>query len=203
MGAMSESEGTRDRRERFLQVAYDLSIDQPVPLVNIKDMAREFGEDPATVRSDTSEVMRMAQYWGNRGFIKSEGGGYGHFRLTSRGIDKVEGEEPTQQPPSVTNVNISGGTFQGSVVGANNTAELVNNFDLRSVEIEKQIEERGGADKEELREALEEVRRIIASENSIERGMLSRFSAVMERNSWFTGAIAQAFAGFVTQAITS
>ncbi len=58
---MSESEGTREKHKRFLQIAYDLSVDQPVPLVQIEDVAREFGEDPVMAHSATSEVMRIAQ----------------------------------------------------------------------------------------------------------------------------------------------
>lgn len=201
MGTTSETEGTREKRERFLQIAYDLSIDQPIPWTHIEHVAQELGMDPDMARSSTSEAMKIARYWGNKGYIKSQADGYGIFSLTPRGIDAAEGNE-AHQPPSVSTVfNMSGSTFHGSVVGTNNTAELVNNFDLRSVEIEQQIEEHGGADKQELRDALAEVRQILASEDSLERGRLARFSGVMERHSWFTGAIAQAIAGFATQAI--
>lgn len=199
---MNEFEQVHALRRRLLKAAYDEAggvPNHPVMLWKIAERMEGLDtSDPDYVDS----LASAAQVLGARGLLNRVSSDWGMFSLTADGIDEVEGTQAAQQPSSVTNVNISGGTFQGSVVGANNTAELVNNFDLRSVEIEQQIEERGGADKEELREALEEVRRIIASENNIERGMLARFSDVMERHSWFTGAIAQAFAGFVTQAIT-
>lgn len=71
---MSESEGIKEKRERFLQVSYDLSIDKPIPLVNNVD-ARELNMDPDTALDPTSEAMRIAYYYGDKGHIKGEADG--------------------------------------------------------------------------------------------------------------------------------
>jgi hypothetical protein len=84
---MSKPERTSRKRERFLQIAYDLSIDQPVPWISIEDVARGLGMDPDTARSAISEVMRIARYWGNKGYTKSQADGYRIFSLIPRGID--------------------------------------------------------------------------------------------------------------------
>ncbi len=188
-------------RDQFIKAASELAQDSRAGIVRLDDVTNHVDLDP----SDPNYVNKLdniALYWGQRGYIDKVADGYGLFSVTAKGTDYAEGREAAQQPPSVsTTINISGGTFQGSVLGANNRTDLVNNFDLRSIEIEQQIEDQGGEDKEELRAALAEMRRIIESEDSIERGRLAQFSGVMERHSWFTNAIAASIAEFVTQAI--
>ena len=195
---MTESGQTSDLRDRFLQIAYDLSINRPVPFVNIRDVASELGlpADNVTLTLDpTSEVKRLAFYWGNKGFIKSQSDGFNFFTLTTEGIDEVEGRNRPPEP-SVSNVfNIE--YAQGSVIGTHNNAELTNTFDSRS--IEQRIEREGGEDKEELTRALARVERLIERGDYLDRGALSEFSGAMERHSWFTGAVAQALVGFATQ----
>lgn len=193
---MSEPEGIKEKRERFLRVAYNLSINEAVPLVNINDVARDLGMDPGTARDHTSEAMRIAYYWGNRGHIKSEADGYGLFSLTRKGIDEVEGNNQTPDAGSTFNIY---GPVQGSVIGTHNTAELTNSFDFRS--IQERIEREGGEDKEELKRALAQVERLLERGEYLDRGALSQFSGAMERHSWFTGAVAQALIGFATQAM--
>ncbi len=192
------TEEIQEKRRRFLQVAYDLSINEPVPWVSAADVARELGEDPEAIPFGRSQVMRIAQYFGNKGLIKSQADGYGLFSLTPQGIDEVEGTNKPQPQTVTTNFNISG-PVHGSVIGTHNTTELTNNFDFRSVE--QRIENEGGEDEEELYAALEEVRNLLESGESLDRGALSEFSGVMERHSWFTGAVAAAIIGFATQMV--
>lgn len=188
------SEDMKEKRQRFLQIAYDLSINEPVPFVSIKDVERGLGVESTEEYEVDDQVMQIAYYFGNKGFIKSQVDGYGLFTLTSAGIDEVEG---TNKPDA------SGATFQfygnvqGSVIGTHNTAELTNNFDFRA--IEQRIESEGGEDKEELRQALAQVERLLERGEYLDRGALARFSGSMERHSWFTSAVTQALLGFATQ----
>lgn len=193
---MRESEGINERRERFLQVAYDLSINEPVPMVNIADVARELDMDPDTARDHASEAMKLAYYWGNKGYIKSQADGYGLLSLTPKGIDEVEGNNTPPDAGSTFNIY---GPVQGSVIGTHNTAELTNTFDFRV--IEERIEREGGEDKEELKRALAQVQRLLERGEYLDRGALSQFSGSMERHSWFTGSVTQALLGFATQAV--
>ena len=90
------------------------------------------------------------------------------------------------------------GDVNQSIIETQDRAELTNNFDFRT--IEQRIDRDGGADKEELREALAEVRRLLESDDKLDRGALSRFSETMQRHEWFTGSVMQALLGFATQA---
>lgn len=194
---MTESGRQGDLRDRFLRVAYDLSINKPVPFVSIRDVAAELGlpADNVTLTLDpTSEVKRLAFYWGNKGLIKSQSDGFNFFTLTPEGIDEVEGRNRPESSSTIFNLY---GDVQGSVIGTNNKAALTNTFDFRSVE--QRIEREGGEDKEELRRALARVERLIERGDYLDRGALSEFSGAMERHSWFTGAVAQALIGFATQ----
>lgn len=191
------AEQASERRQRFLQAVYNLGINEPVFMVSIEDVAKELGMDPDRARDRDGEMKKMAYYFGNKGLIDSQADGYGLLSLTPEGIDEVEGKNKPQESSSPTFQFY--GNVQGSVIGTNNSAELTNNFDFRTVE--QRIEREGGEDKEELREALEEVRRLLESGDSMERGFLSRFSGAMEEHSWFTSSIAQALVGFGTQAV--
>ena len=94
--------------------------------------------------------------------------------------------------------NISG-DVQGSVIGTHNTAQLTNTLDFRS--IEQRIEREGGDDKAEMKEALEEIRSLLESGESLERGEFSRFGEFMRRYPWFADFVTSALAGFATQAV--
>lgn len=197
---MSEAGQIREIAPEFLRIAYGISLNEPAEIVTLDQVAEHMGpDDLGTGGSDyVDKLTTIAQYLGRRGFLGRETSDWRMFTVTQKGIDEVEGNNKPQEP-SVSNVfNISGNNY-GGVIGTHNTNELTNNFDFRTVE--QRIEREGGEDKEELREALEEIRRLLESGDSMERGFLSRFSGAMEEHSWFTGAVAQALVGFGTQAV--
>jgi hypothetical protein len=108
-----------------------------------------------------------------------------------------EAEQREPAPAQVVTVNVQ--NAQGSIIGTQRNAELTANFDLRS--LESRIERDGGEDKEELNEALQELRALLEEGETLNRGALSKFSGAMERHSWFTGAVAQILVGWATQAV--
>lgn len=91
------------------------------------------------------------------------------------------------------------GNVSQSIIGTQDRAELTNNFN--SAEVREQIEREGGEDREALHEALSRIESLLNSGEHLERGSLSDFSGVMERHSWFTGAVTSALLGFATQFI--
>lgn len=186
----------KENRLRLLRTIYHLSDGSPARSVHWRDLASEMGLD-ADNRGHQKQTRAVAEHLEGSGLVAIEGQRGTGYKITAKGIDRVEGNEPAQQS-TTTNINISG-PVQGSVIGTNTIQELTNNFDFRSVE--QRIESEGGEDKEELREALAEVRRLLESGDSMERGFLSRFSGAMEEHSWFTSSIAQALVGFGTQAV--
>ncbi len=118
--------------------------------------------------------------------------------LTKKAYDAVDSSFMLPDPqPTSASFHFHGDVNQ-SIIGTQNRAELTNNLDLRAVE--QRIDQDGGVDAEELREALAEVRRLLESGDRIDRGALSRFSETMQRHEWFTGSVMQALLGFATQA---
>jgi hypothetical protein len=69
--------------------------------------------------------------------------------ITPKGVDDVEGRP--QEATPITSFIFNAPVYS-SVIGTHNPAELINNFDLSS--IEERIEREGDADAEEPREAL-------------------------------------------------
>ncbi len=188
----------RDIRERFLRAVYDLRDRRQLDAVRDEDIMHVLGLEP-DITTDTGMRARdqyrsLAHYWEQLGYIE-------YFtdrsiRLTARGIQHVEGDLERQAPTSVT-FNI--GRADRSIIGTQTHAQLEANINFENLEVE--IEQRGGADKEALRKALRRIEELLENRDSISRGELAEFSEVMERHSWFTGAMAQALIGFATQAL--
>jgi hypothetical protein len=91
------------------------------------------------------------------------------------------------------------GDVNQSIIGTQDRAKLTNNFDFRS--IKQRIDRDGGEDKEELRQALAQVERLLERGAYLDRGALSRFSETMQRHEWFTGSVMQALLGLATQIV--
>lgn len=186
----------KEERARLLRIIYLLSDGNPAQLVRWRDIASELGLD-ADNREHLKQVIAVAEYLQYSGLVVIIGDRGTAYMITAEGVNEVERNGRQEATSTTTNFNFNA-PVHGSVIGTNNAAELTNYFDFRRIEVE--IKEKGGADKEELREALTEIRRLLESGQSLDRGALSKFSGVMERHSWFTGSIMQALLGFATQA---
>ena len=184
----------KERRQRFLRTIYMLADGNPAEFVYWQNVAPEIGLD-ANNSEHLDQALAIADYLERSGLIAIEVDEGTIYRITAKGVDQVEGNKP--EPQSVSNIFNISGSVHGSVIGTHNTTELTNNFDFRRIEAE--IEEKGGEDKEELREALEEVRRLLESGEKLDRGGLAQFSSTLEKHSWFTGSVMQALLGFATQ----
>ena len=178
-----------ERRSRFLKIAYDVSTSEPVPFVGLPDVAEKMG---LTI----DEASQIAHYFGNRGLIKSESDGYGLFSLTSDGIDEAEGTKPQPQQ-AVSNVFNMSGNFYQAAVGTHNTNTFGGDLDFSTVE--RRIEEEGGADKEELRQLVAEMRELLQSGQTVDKGFLARFNDKLKQYDWLAGAVAGWLLNFSTQ----
>lgn len=187
-------EQRKEQRRRFLRAVYDLADGNPGEFVYWPGLAPRMGWDPENGEHE-EEAFRLAQNAAQAGLIKIEVSEGGIYSLTARGIAAVEGDEPQATTGPTFQFY---GNVQGSVIGTHNKAELRNTFDFRS--IEERIEREGGDDKEDLKQALARVKRLVECGDYLDRGALSEFSGAMERHSWFTGSVMQALLGFATQA---
>lgn len=99
--------------------------------------------------------------------------------------------------PTTTNIYNLSGNFFNSIIGVQQNAKVFVNVTIQR--LEEQIEQQGGEDKEELREILAEVRKLLDGEESAPRGFLRRFSETMQKHGWFTGQIAGPVLRFLTE----
>lgn len=88
------------------------------------------------------------------------------------------------------------GTAYGSVIGSQSNVVLNYNDSIQN--IKDQIESSNSEDKEELQQIVSLLEMIVNDKVAPQKGLLSKFSAVMERNSWITGSIASALLNWLT-----
>ena len=74
------------------------------------------------------------------------------------------------------------GTAHGSIIGNQQTATIHNKFDFAA--LDAQIDKQGGTDAAELKAMIGEIRDTLTKNEHVPGGVLSRFSAVMERHAW-------------------
>jgi hypothetical protein len=191
-----EFRAIRELREKFMRAVYELRHPS-TGMAPMDQIGARMGLDPENNMRDKDLYVEIAQYFHELGYIRRVLDGYGIVAITATGIQYVEGDLQQQAGGNVT-FNI--GTAERSIIGTQNHAQLEANINFDELAIE--IEERGGEDKEVLWAALMRIAELIEERDSIDRGELAEFSEVMERHSWFTGAVAQALLGFATQALS-
>lgn len=95
--------------------------------------------------------------------------------------------EYNSQMPQSTTFNINADKIENSIIGTQTNATISLSNDLE--QIRKMIDESSSSDKDELHELLSLLEQQMKTNESIPKGIFSRFSAVMQRNSWISGAI--------------
>ena len=99
---------------------------------------------------------------------------------------------------STTNIfNI--GTANGSVIGSQSNVILNYNEALQG--IKEQVASTPSPDREELQQIVTLLEMVVNNQVPPQKGLLSKFSAVMERNSWITSAISSTLLGWLTSQI--
>jgi len=187
-------EQRKERRRRFLRVAYDVAADQPNGFVVMSEVAARLGVDPDDPR-EYGELTELAKYFVQRGYAQRQLAGFEAITLTAEGVDEVEGNRPQAQQ-NVTTFNVSGNFYQ-SAIGTHNTNTFRGDLDFSTVE--RRIEEEGGDDKEELREIVAEMRELLEYGGTIDKGFLARFNEKLKEHGWLAGAVAGWLLNFSTQ----
>ncbi len=86
-----------------------------------------------------------------------------------------------------------------NIFGSGNTATI--NYNNSIQDIKKAIAESESTDKEELKQIVSLLEMVVNNQVPASKGLFSRFSEVMERNSWITGSIAGALLPWLTMQI--
>lgn len=105
-----------------------------------------------------------------------------------RAYIQTEAEHTASKPQTTTIFNI--GSATGSIIGTQTNATLNYNSTIQSAK--EQIEFSNSPDKEDLQKIISLLEMIVNNQLPPQKGLFSKFSAVMERNSWITGTIASA-----------
>lgn len=99
---------------------------------------------------------------------------------------KTEVEFASSQPQATTIFNI--GTANGSVIGTQANVTFSYNESIKYAK--KQIDSTESPDKQELHQIISLLEMVVNNQVPPQKGLFSKFSAVMERNSWITSTIA-------------
>lgn len=102
-----------------------------------------------------------------------------------------------QSMHSVTTFNIQ--NAYGSVIGSQSS--VVMNYNAAIQNAKKEIEASNSPDKEDLDKIISLLEMIVNNQLSPQKGLFSKFSSVMERNSWITGTITSTLLGWLTSQI--
>lgn len=117
------------------------------------------------------------------------------YQLKAYYQTKYEKAYNTQSNSPVFNI----GTAYGSVIGTQQSVTVNYKDSLRATK--KQIEDSDSPDKEELQQIISLLEMIVNNQLPPQKGLLSKFSAVLERNSWITSPIASVLINWLTSQI--
>ncbi|MCG7377403.1 hypothetical protein MH215_10385 [Paenibacillus sp. ACRSA] len=153
-------------------------------------------EDGSLPVEEGDKILRLLPNGLTETYIVLDRGFYDRFLdIPAHYQAKVRKESTIDlQRSSAMHFNI--GTVYGSNIGTQGNAHIENVFNFEKVN--QLIEEHGGEDKEVLRDMIEEIKEFFEDSEKVKKGSLSKFSELMEKHSWITGAVSQMGLGFLT-----
>jgi hypothetical protein len=189
-------EQRKELRQDFLRAVYEQADGSPSEYAYWPNLAPQFGY--ADMQMPPRPIEVIADQLAGVGFITIEADEGGISCITAKGVDEVEGNKPQPQQ-NVSNVFNMSGTFYQAAVGTHNTNTFSGDLDFSTVE--QRIEDEGGADKEVLRELVREMRELLESEQTLDKGRLARFNDKLKEYPWLAGPVAGWLLNFSTQGI--
>lgn len=163
--------------------------------------ADEFGDYICFLQSDSPNI--------SEGNIICTGSTHESFIVIKIAYDFYDGKpelvkayyddknKPTRQSSSTTVFNI--GSATGSVIG---TQSVVNMHYQNSLQqLKEKVENDTSTDKEELKNLVSTLEMIVNEKTPAHKGILSRFSDVMERNSWISSSAASTILSWLAEKI--
>lgn len=100
----------------------------------------------------------------------------------------ISEHEYNQSKQSNTTFSINATTIENSIIGTQANATI--NLNMQLQQLRSDIDGSDSSDKEELHQIVSMLEELNKSKDPVPRNIFSKFSAVMERNSWITGSIA-------------
>jgi hypothetical protein len=175
-------ESRQEVRERLLRAIYDLSNGNTAEFVYWRHVAPRLGFGAETAQPP-DEVMAQADYLADSRLITIEVDDGTVYKITANGIDVAEGNKPEGQQPTQQF------TFNAPAYGIFGSQQ---DFTFEQVihDLDRQVEEHGGEDKEELRQMVAEIRRVLETQDSIGRSRFQRWSELANKHfPWLMGPL--------------
>lgn len=101
--------------------------------------------------------------------------------------------------PEKSSVTYNIGNAYGSVIGSQSVVNMNYNDSIQSAK--QQISESSSPDKEDLTKLINLLEMVVNDRVPVHKGIFSKFSAVMERNSWITSSISSVLLNWLTSQI--
>lgn len=131
-----------------------------------------------------SEFVNILDFLAKNEYIsyKIYTGGAADIVVTHKGLNYKEFESQPQNSP-IFHIN----NAYGSVIGTQQNVTL--NYKSSLSQLKSDVNECNSEDKESLQKIVSLLEMILDNQVPPNKGIFSKFSAVMERNSWFTSAV--------------
>lgn len=100
----------------------------------------------------------------------------------------ISEHEYNQSKQSNPTFSINATTIENSIIGTQTNATI--NLNMQLQQLRDDIDGSDSSDKEELYQIISMLEELSKNKEPVPRNIFSRFSAVMERNSWIAGSIA-------------
>ena len=162
-----------------------------------RDSHVNFSDDifPSYVQMSVGvELEKLIQYGMIGGLLSFDNGGmldllppaFSYFEDKQAALDRQDKREKERQQSIINYGNLVFGNVSGSTLTVDNSIH----------QIEQAIDEKGGEDKEELHELLDEVKELIENIQSSraipkQKKLFEKISNHMEKHGWFYGAVVQ------------
>ncbi len=113
--------------------------------------------------------------------------------------DFVKPDLQPQQPPVINQTNYFNAAVTQSAIGPHSHVEVTQNLNLDAVR--KQIDDEGGAYRDDLHELLNLVEEASRNGEVLERGALARFNEAMQNRAWIMSPVVSLLLSFATQGV--
>ncbi len=169
-----------DSCKKLLQTIYKHSQSSSAPL-QIMSNGYDTDSNPGTLQNDVRCLKERGLVYEPAPILNSYS-----LSLTEKGEQFVENGFmlPSSIPPN-TIFNIENAT--NSVIGTQATVTMNINNSIQ--EAKEKIAASGSSDKEELQQIIYLLERIVNDQMPAEKGVLSKFTSVIQRNSWIASPI--------------
>lgn len=122
-------------------------------------------------------------------------GGAADIVVTHKGFNYQKFEDQ-QKPAPIFHIN----NAHGSVIGTQQNVTL--NYTSSLSQLKDDVDNCDSEDKESLQKIVSLLEMIIDNQVPPSKGIFSKFSAIMERNSWFTSAVSSTIMGWLMTQIS-